>query len=78
MSKKMNFYLVGLLMAISFVMGTVFAPGPASSGSFGTCAGGCWNIHQAGFCGVKLDNGLKLTKVEQVRDHSIYIWIAKK
>ena len=78
MTRKMNLFVVGLLMAISFVVGAVFAPGPASSDSFGTCAGGCWNIHQDGFCGVKLDSGLKLSKVEQVSDHSIYIWVVKR
>ena len=78
MTRKLNLCIVGLMMAISFIIGTVFAPGPALSDYYGTCAGGCWTLHQDGFYGVKLDSGLKLSKVEQVSDHSVYITVVKK
>ena len=74
----MNLFVVGLLMAISFVIGAVFAPGPASSDSYGTCAGGCWNIHPPGFFGVKLDSGLKIKEVNQISDHTATIRIVER
>ena len=74
----MNLCIVGLLMAISFVVGTVFAPCLALSDYWGTCAAGKWTLHQNGQYGVKLDSGLKISKVQQVSDHSLFITTVKR
>ncbi len=61
MKNKLNIWIVILLMAISFGIGTLFGPGEVRSGTFTTCSGNAkWLIHKGGYYGVIADEGIKL------------------
>ena len=75
MPKKNHVLVIILLVIVAFFAGGVLSPDKVLSDSYGTCSGGGWTIHKPGYHGVRVDPGLKITKVERTSDHIVWITV---